>query len=43
MAFGHGIAATLSVGGTALEGYLENASMDLARELAGSRSSTRAL
>ena len=34
MAFGHGIAATLSVGGTALEGYLENASMDLARELA---------
>lgn len=33
MAFKHGIEATLSVGGTALAGYAESATMDLQREL----------
>ena len=34
MAFAHGISATLTIGSTALEGYCESATMNLARELA---------
>lgn len=37
MAFGHGINANLSIGGTAIEGYLESQSMDLRKELAEMR------
>jgi len=33
----HGINATLSLGGTAIEGILDNASMDLRREMAEAR------
>lgn len=34
MAFKHGVEATLSIGGTAFCGYIENAAMNLERELA---------